>query len=84
MSALPYFAYFDAQGREHKAFVLPQEDPGGYDTFTDSYNAVQLVKGKVTVDPFTLAEALQQPAVPAGFPNPPNAEAYTGATPTSH
>jgi hypothetical protein len=84
ISALPYFGYFDAQGREHKPFLLPQEDPGGYDTFTDSYNAVQLVKGKVTIDPLTLAEAARQPAIPALFPNPPNVEAYTGTTPPRH
>ena len=84
VSALPYFGYFDAQGREHKPFILPQEDPGGRDTFTDSCNAVQLVKGKVTIDPFTLAEGLLQPAVPALFPNPPNVEAYIGTTPPAH
>jgi hypothetical protein len=82
--ALPYFAYFDAQGREHKPFLLPQENPGYYDTPADSYNAAQLVKGKVTIDPFTLAEAVQQPAVTALFPNPPNVEAYIRATRSAH
>jgi len=27
--ALPHVAYFDAQGRAHKPFLLPQEDPEG-------------------------------------------------------
>ena len=38
LSALPYFAYFDAEGNDHKAILLPQEDPDFYDTFTDAYN----------------------------------------------
>jgi len=71
VSALPYFAYFDAQGRTHKAFVLPQEDPEYYDTFTDTYNALELVKSKVLIGEDELARAMQQDAVDAKFPNPP-------------
>jgi hypothetical protein len=80
MSALPYFAYFDTEGRVHKAFVLPQEDPAFYDTFTDTYNVLELVKSRVEVNPFDLARAMQQPAADAVFPNPPEVDAYTGAT----
>jgi hypothetical protein len=80
MSALPYFAYFDTEGRVHKAFVLPQEDPTFYDTFTDTYNVLELVKSRVEISPFELARAMQQPAAAAAFPNPPGVDAYTGAT----
>jgi hypothetical protein len=80
LSALPYFAYFDAEGNDHKAILLPQEDPAFYDTFTDTYNVVELVKSKVTISPFTLAQEMQQPAEPARIPNPPKVDAYTGAT----
>ena len=80
MSALPYFAYFDTEGQVHKAFVLPQEDPEFYDTFTDTYNVLELVKSRVEISPFELARAMQQPAADAIFPNPPEVDAYTGAT----
>jgi len=80
MSALPYFAYFDTQGQTHKAFVIPEEDPAYYDTFIDTYNVVEMVKSKVDVAPFKLARAMQGPAEEAVFPNPPEVDAYTGAT----
>ena len=79
-SALPYFAYFDSSGRAHKAFVLPQRDPGHYDTFTDTYNVLELIRSRVDVDAFELARAMQQPAVDATFPAPPPVDAHTGAT----
>ena len=80
MSALPYFAYFDSEGQVHKAFVLPQEDPAYYDTFTDTYNVLEMVKSRVNIDPFELAQGMQLPAKNAVFPNPPEVDAYTGAT----
>lgn len=80
MSALPYFAYFDTAGHAHKAFLLPQEDPAFYDTFTDTYNVLELIGGKVDKDAFRLARAVQQPARQASFPDPPQVDAYTGAT----
>jgi hypothetical protein len=79
-SALPYFAYLDAAGEAHKAFVLPQEDPAYYDSFTDSYNVLELVKSRVEADPFELAQAMQLPAQKAEFPNPPDVDAVTRAT----
>jgi len=90
VSALPYFAYFDAEGRTHKAFVLPQEDPAYYDTFIDTYNALELVKSRVRVREGELARGMQQEAVDAKFPNPPAVESYTDSaqkqapTPGSH
>ena len=80
MSALPYLAYFDAEGEAHKAFVVPQKDPAYYDTFVDSYNVLELVKSRVNVSTFKLAQGMQEPAVDAEFPNPPQVDAYTGPT----
>lgn len=80
VSALPYFAYFDAQGRTHKAFVLPQGDPAYYDTFIDTYNALELVKSKVRMSEGELARGMQQEAVDAKFPDPPAVEAHTDST----
>ena len=80
MSALPHFAYFDTKGNAHKAFVLPQRDPTYYDTLIDTYNVVELVKSRVNVSAFRLAQGMQQPCTEAGFPNAPRVDAYTGAT----
>lgn len=81
MSALPYLAYFDAEGEAHKAFVLPQKDPAFFDTFIHTYNVVELVKSRVNVSTFKLAQAMQQPPIKAEFPAPPEIDAYTGPTP---
>ena len=80
MSALPYFAYFDAQGQARKAFVLPQKDPARYDTFMDTYNVLELVKSRVTITPAELASGMQSQAEEAVLPNPPEVDAYTGPT----
>jgi hypothetical protein len=80
MSALPYFAYFDTEGQAHKAFVLPQEDPTFYDTFIDTYNVVELVKSRVEVSTFKLAQAMQGPPEEAEFRSAPEVDAYTGPT----
>jgi Tol biopolymer transport system component len=80
MSALPYMAYFDTEGQAHKAFVLPQKDPAFFDTFIDTYNVVEPVKSRVSISAFKLAQGMQQPATDARFPEPPEVDAYTGAT----
>jgi hypothetical protein len=80
MSALVYLAYFDAEGNAHKAFLLPQHDPAFYDTFLDTYNVVELVKSRVNVSTFRLAQGMHQPPQPAAFPAPPRVDAYTGPT----
>ncbi|NQT15875.1 MAG: PD40 domain-containing protein [Planctomycetes bacterium] len=80
MSALPYIAYFDTEGKAHKAFVLPQEDPEHYDTFIDTYNVVELVKSRVNTSAFRLAQGMQGTPLEAEFPNPPEVDAYTGPT----
>jgi hypothetical protein len=56
--ARPYVCYLDAQGREHKPFVLPQKDPAFYDSFLRTYNVPELVGGPVTVTPEELSRAV--------------------------
>lgn len=53
----PYFSYFDKNGKEHKPFVMPQEDPTFYDTFFRNYNVPELITGPVTISPQKLAAA---------------------------
>ena len=70
--ARPYFCYLDANGREHKPFVLPQEDPAFYDTWLKTYNVPELITGPITATPAELARAALsgkeagQPAQPGG------------------
>jgi hypothetical protein len=80
LSALVYLAYFDSDGNVHKPLVLPQEDPEYYDTFIDTYNVAELVRSRVNVSTFKLAQAIQQQPKDAEFPNPPQVDAYTGPT----
>ena len=58
--------------------MLPQRDPAYYDTFIDTYNVAELVTSRVNVSTFKLAQAMQQPASDAEFPNAPRVDAYTG------
>ena len=46
----PYFAYIDAEGRAHKPFLLPQEDPEHYDLTLKSYNIPELSASPVPFD----------------------------------
>ncbi|MGD0339558.1 MAG: cytochrome C biosynthesis protein [Bacteroidota bacterium] len=44
-----YFTYIDENGKAHKPFILPQEDPTFYDTFIITYNVPELVDGPIPV-----------------------------------
>lgn len=46
----PYIAYFDKQGRAHKAFLLPQENPLQNIQFNKSYNVPELTKDAVRAE----------------------------------
>lgn len=43
----PYIAHIDKQGKIGKPFMLPQEDPDFYDSFMQSFNIPEFVKGKI-------------------------------------
>lgn len=43
----PYIAYFDSEGRDHKAFLLPQEDPEQNILLLKSYNIPELSRNAV-------------------------------------
>lgn len=45
----PYIAYFDREGRDHKAFLLPQLDPEQNIMLGKSYNVPRFTKSPVTL-----------------------------------
>lgn len=42
-----YISYLDKEGQFQKAFLLPQRDPGMYDTFFYSYNRPELISSSI-------------------------------------
>lgn len=54
----PYIAYFDKDGRDHKAFVLPQEDPEFNLLRMKSYNVPELTRDAVRSTPEDLKEVI--------------------------
>lgn len=53
----PYFSYMDSDGKAHKPFVMPQEDPEFYGSFYQTYNVPEMIAGPVTIRPQEIAEA---------------------------
>jgi hypothetical protein len=70
-----YFSYVDEGGTVHKPFVLPQQDPAGYDSLLETYSVPELVTGPVPAGSSSLARAAR--AKPSVTPQIP----ITGATP---
>jgi len=46
-----YISYMNAEGQFQKAFLLPQRDPGMYNSFFYSYNRPELITGPIQVKP---------------------------------
>lgn len=63
----PYIAYFDTQGKCHKAFELPKQDPEHNMLLLRSYNRPEFMKQKVKVTPQQFATKAQEEAVHAKF-----------------
>ena len=51
-------AHFDRQGKSHKAFCLPQEDPRHNVLLLKSYNVPELTRDAVRVSEPTLRECI--------------------------
>ncbi len=49
-----YLTYMDPNGRFHKPFLLPQEDPGFHDTFLFSFNLPEFAIGKADLSPYSI------------------------------
>ena len=63
----PYIAYFDASGKCHKAFEIPQQDPEHNTLLLRSYNRPEFMKQRVKVTPQQFATKAQEEAVCAKF-----------------
>lgn len=54
----PYIAYFDKNGKGHKAFILPQEDPEQNILLPKSYNVPELTRDAVRTTPEQLKQCI--------------------------
>lgn len=63
----PYIAYFDAQGKCHKAFEVPQKNPEYNTLLLRSYNRPEFMKQKVKVTPRQFATKAKEDAVRAKY-----------------
>jgi len=54
----PFIAYFDRQGKAHKAFLLPQEDPEYNQLLMKSFNVPELTSDRVPYTPEQLKEVI--------------------------
>lgn len=63
----PHIAYFDKQGKAHKAFALPQKDPNFYTYFMRSYNRPEFMVEPVKVSPQTFTKKAKEEAIKAVF-----------------
>jgi hypothetical protein len=69
----PHLTYVDQSGEFHTAFVLPQRDPGFYESCLNTFNVPEFMTGPVTVKERDLAQAVAKPRkiiVPAGAAPP--------------
>lgn len=61
-STRPYFAYMDSWEHTGKPFILPQKDPGIYDSMFESFNIPELITGRIKMKPRDFEKAaLQDP-----------------------
>ena len=63
----PYIAYFDKQGKCHKAFEVPQHDPNFYTFFLRSYNRPEFMVEPVSVPLKTFVSMAKTDAKKAKF-----------------
>ncbi|UCH13972.1 MAG: PD40 domain-containing protein [Bacteroidales bacterium] len=76
----PFFCYFDSNGKTYKPFVLPQKDPGFYNTFLKNYNVPEMVADRINVNKWELSKVVQGKAINAEFDQSVDIDALSGAT----
>jgi hypothetical protein len=63
----PYFTYFDRNGNAYKPFILPQKNPGFYQTLLKSYNIPEFVTSRVELNPRIISELNKLKPINATF-----------------
>ena len=77
----PFIAYFDREGKAHKAFCLPQQDPEQNILLLKSYNVPELSRNAVQVSEQTLRDVIYHTdGDTAKYVGEPRTDALTGAT----
>jgi len=63
--ARPYLTYIDAAGKAHKPVLVPQKDPGFYDSMVKSYTVPELIVEPVRISERSIVRALKTEKVAA-------------------
>ncbi len=56
----PYIAYVDADGNEHKPFLLPQKDTDYYAGLMKSFNVPEFITGEVKANAYTISRTIRE------------------------
>ena len=64
LSTRPFFSYLDETGKASKPFVLPQKDPGFYNSFIKNYNIPELITTEVNVSALSMCDKILEEAMP--------------------
>ena len=81
-----YFSYIDSAGNVHKPFILPQRDPGFYDSFIKCYNVPEFAVAPVHFSERQLLRAIRTRytvAVPIPIPMNTGKNSLESALPAS-
>ncbi len=65
LTARPYIAYINEDGKSSKPFVVPQKDPGFYNRFLKSYNIPEFSSVKIDLNPGKIRRVAAAPAIQA-------------------
>lgn len=65
----PFFSYFDASGKAHKPFILPQKKSFSYFKFMKSYNLPEFITDNVKLNPGKLRKTINSEPVQFVFKN---------------
>jgi len=55
----PYISYIDSSGNAHKPFIMPQQDPAFYESFTNCYNVPEFSTAPVQFSERQLLKAIR-------------------------
>lgn len=65
LTARPYIAFVDRDGKADKPFVLPQEDPTFYNHFIKTFNIPEFAEAEVSLSPGEVRDVANKEAIQA-------------------